>query len=76
LTTTIQHESPSKEKKANWLPALAEGLFLNMRLHQPEERVYRGEYIVPPVQRCNVGLTANVRFWHLADQIHGRPHVM
>jgi hypothetical protein len=51
LTITIQHDSPGKDKEANWLPAPAEGFFLNMRLYQPEERMYRGEYIVPPVQK-------------------------
>jgi hypothetical protein len=24
-----------------------------MRMYQPEERMYRGEYIVPPVRRVN-----------------------
>jgi hypothetical protein len=35
----------------NWLPAPADGFFLNMPLYQPEERMYRGECILPPVQR-------------------------
>ncbi|HEY7000425.1 MAG TPA: DUF1214 domain-containing protein [Candidatus Udaeobacter sp.] len=51
LTITIQHDSPGKDKEPNWLPAPAEGFFLNMRLYQPEERMYRGEYILPPVKR-------------------------
>jgi hypothetical protein len=25
--------------------------FMVMRVYQPEERMYRGEYIVPPVER-------------------------
>jgi hypothetical protein len=49
LTITIQHESPGKDKEANWLPAPAEPFFMVMRLYQPDERMYRGEYTVPPV---------------------------
>jgi hypothetical protein len=51
LTVFIQHDSPGADKKANWLPAPAEGFFMVMRVYQPEERMYRGEYIVPPVER-------------------------
>ncbi|NEW97136.1 DUF1214 domain-containing protein [Rhodopseudomonas sp. BR0G17] len=51
LTIAIQHDPPSKDKQANWLPAPAEGFFMVMRLYQPEERMYRGEYIVPSVQK-------------------------
>ena len=40
LTITIQHASPGKDKKANWLPAPAEPFFMVMRLYQPEERMY------------------------------------
>jgi len=50
LTILIQKDSPGKGKEANWLPAPAEGFFMALRLYQPEERMYRGEYIVPPVQ--------------------------
>jgi hypothetical protein len=49
LTIMIQHDSPGKNKEANWLPAPAEPFFMVMRLYQPDERMYRGEYIVPPV---------------------------
>ena len=50
LTILIQKDSPGKGKEDNWLPAPAEGFFLSMRLYQPDERMYRGEYIVPPVK--------------------------
>ena len=36
----------------NWLPAPADGFFVVMRMYQPEERMYRGEYIVPPVRKA------------------------
>jgi hypothetical protein len=51
LTITIQHDRPSKDQETNWLPAPAEAFFMVMRLYQPEERMYRGEYIVPPVRK-------------------------
>ncbi len=51
LTLYIQHDSPGMEKEVNWLPAPKEGFFLMMRMYQPEERTYRGDYIVPPLQR-------------------------
>jgi hypothetical protein len=51
LTIVIQHDSPGEGKETNWLPAPAEGFFMVMRLYQPEERMYRGEYILPPVQK-------------------------
>jgi hypothetical protein len=53
LTILIQKDSPGKGKETNWLPAPAEGFFMMMRLYQPEERMYKGEYIVPPVRKAN-----------------------
>jgi hypothetical protein len=50
LTINIQSDSPGKAKEANWLPAPKEGFFLVMRLYQPEEKMYRGEYILPPLE--------------------------
>jgi len=55
LTVLIQHESPAPGKEVNWLPAPEEGFFMVMRLYQPEERMYRAEYIVPPVRRVSGG---------------------
>src|SRR5262245_19204056 len=49
LTILIQRDSPGNGKEANWLPAPANGFFLAMRLYQPEERMYQGKYIVPPL---------------------------
>jgi hypothetical protein len=53
LTLLIQHDSPGTNRETNWLPAPAEGFFLVMRLYQPDERMYRGKYTVPPVKRTN-----------------------
>jgi hypothetical protein len=50
LTLYIQHDSPVKDKETNWLPAPKEGFFLMMRMYQPEEKMYRGAYLLPPLQ--------------------------
>lgn len=50
LTINIQYESPGKPNEANWLPAPQEGFFLMMRMYQPEEKMYRGAYVLPPLQ--------------------------
>jgi len=49
LTITVQHDSRARTK--NWLPAPAEAFFMILRFYQPEERMYRGEYIVPPMKK-------------------------
>ncbi len=53
LTLLIQHHSPDSEQETNWLPAPPEGFFLMMRMYQPEERMYRGDYTVPAVKRTS-----------------------
>jgi hypothetical protein len=50
LTISIQSELPGKAKEVNWLPAPKEGFFLMMCMYQPEERMYREEYILPPLK--------------------------
>ena len=42
---------PGKDKGNNWLPAPADGFYLQLRMYQPGERMYNREYIVPPVAR-------------------------
>ena len=51
LTIAIQHAVPDKDLGVNWLPAPDAPFFMVLRLYQPEERMYRGEYIVPPVRK-------------------------
>ena len=50
LTLYIQHDSPGKDKETNWLPAPKEEFFLMMRMYQPEEKMYSGAYVLPPLQ--------------------------
>jgi hypothetical protein len=49
LTIYIQAESPGEDKEANWLPSPQTGFFLMMRMYQPEEKMYSGEYTLPPL---------------------------
>ena len=51
VTVLIQHHPPAEGEEANWLPAPEGGFFLALRMYQPEERMARGEYIVPPLRR-------------------------
>lgn len=53
LTIRVQHQTPDTGSQTNWLPAPAEGFFLMMRLYQPEARMDRGDYTIPPLQRTN-----------------------
>jgi hypothetical protein len=50
LTISIQTDSPGTAKEVNWLPAPKGDFFLMLRLYQPDDRVSRGDYIVPPLQ--------------------------
>jgi hypothetical protein len=49
LTIYIKAESPGEDKEANWLPSPEAGFFLMMRMYQPEEKMYSGEYTIPPL---------------------------
>jgi hypothetical protein len=51
LTIYVQHDSPGKDKEVNWLPAPPDGFFMVIRLYQPEERMYQGKYILPPLTK-------------------------
>lgn len=51
LDLYFQHESPGKDKEANWLPA-PEGAFnLTMRLYGPKAEVLNGKWNPPAVER-------------------------
>jgi hypothetical protein len=49
FTLYIQHDSPGKDKEANWLPAPAGKFILWLRVYQPGPAILNGEYQVPPV---------------------------
>jgi hypothetical protein len=49
LTLIIQHESPGKEKEANWLPAPNGPFVLNLRLYWPKQEAVDGKWTAPPL---------------------------
>lgn len=55
VTLRIQHDRPASGEDANWLPAPEGGFFLALRMYQPDERMARGQYVVPPLRRAESG---------------------
>ena len=53
VTVRIRHDAPPEGEQTNWLPAPEGGFFLALRMYQPDERMVRGEYIVPPLRRVD-----------------------
>jgi hypothetical protein len=51
LDLYIQHESPGKDKEANWLPAPKGDFNLTMRLYGPKSEALTGKWNPPPVKR-------------------------
>jgi hypothetical protein len=51
LTLHIQHESPGKEKEANWLPAPKGPFVMAMRLYWPKEEATEGKWTAPLAQQ-------------------------
>ncbi|HEU4388878.1 MAG TPA: DUF1254 domain-containing protein [Blastocatellia bacterium] len=51
LEIYIQHESPGKEKEANWLPAPAGDFSLTLRLYVPKAAALDGSWKPPAVRR-------------------------
>jgi hypothetical protein len=51
LTLYIQHESPGKEKEANWLPAPEGPFSMYLRLYWPKDEALDGEWTAPPAKR-------------------------
>jgi hypothetical protein len=50
LDIYIQHETPGKDKEANWLPAPADGFSVTMRLYWPKEAFLDGSWKIPPIR--------------------------
>lgn len=47
LTLYVQHESPGKEREANWLPAPKGPFFAVMRLYRPQDTALNGTWKAP-----------------------------
>ena len=51
LTLYLQHEEPAdQDAKANWLPAPADGFYLDLRLYVPDDSLQRGAWAPPFVR--------------------------
>lgn len=54
LDLYVQHDSPGKDKEANWLPSPASGeISLTMRLYAPKPPVLNGDWTPPPIVQSN-----------------------
>lgn len=51
LTIYIQHDSPGKDKEANWLPAPASEFEVTIRTYWPKPEVNEGKWTPPAVER-------------------------
>lgn len=51
LTLLIQHESPGKDREANWLPAPKGPFFMAMRIYWPKEEALTGKWKQPPLKK-------------------------
>jgi hypothetical protein len=51
LTLYIQHESPGKEKEANWLPAPEGPFSMYLRLYWPKQDALNGQWTAPQAKR-------------------------
>ena len=49
FTLYVQHESPGRDKEANWLPVPRDKFNLTFRCYQPEEAILNFTYSAPPV---------------------------
>ncbi len=55
LTLYVQHESPGKDKEANWLPAPADKFILMLRLYWPKDKdptILNGSWKPPAVKQA------------------------
>jgi hypothetical protein len=53
LRLYLQHESPGKQKEANWLPAPSGPFLVALRLYWPKPEALDGRWKQPPMQRVD-----------------------
>jgi hypothetical protein len=51
LTIYVQHDSPGKNKEANWLPAPTGPFMMYLRLYWPKDAALDGQWTAPKVDR-------------------------
>lgn len=49
LTIYMQNESPGKDKESNWLPAPTAPFSVMIRIYQPNDAVFKKEYVPPAI---------------------------
>jgi hypothetical protein len=52
ITLYVQHESPGKNREANWLPAPKGPFFMVLREYWPKPEALNGSWTVPPAVRA------------------------
>jgi hypothetical protein len=52
ITLYLQHDSPGKDKEANWLPAPKGPFRAVMRLYWPKKEALDGSWTMPPLKRA------------------------
>lgn len=52
LTLLIQHDSPGKQREANWLPAPKGPFAMALRLYWPKAEALEGAWTAPPLARA------------------------
>jgi hypothetical protein len=52
LTLLVQHQSPGKDKEANWLPAPQGPFVMIMRLYSPKAEAVEGKWTAPSLRRA------------------------
>ena len=53
ITLYLQHESPGKDREANWLPISQDAFNLAFRTYQPGRAIIDGTWQAPPVVRID-----------------------
>ncbi|CAM3996312.1 DUF1254 domain-containing protein [Bordetella tumbae] len=52
LTIPIQHEKPTSDNAANWLPAPDGPFYVILRMYQPNEDILSGKWMIPDLMRA------------------------
>ena len=58
LTIYVQRDRPAEDRVANWLPAPAGDIAMTLRAYWPDEKLAKGEWVPPPVDRITELLPA------------------
>lgn len=51
LTIYVQRDRPTEDRVANWLPAPAGDFAMTLRAYWPDDKLAKGDWVPPPVER-------------------------